>query len=80
MAGPHQSSLSASQPERNPRRHAFGYSGARPAIGVIVLGTLAAAPASAQTPALAADLASCPGYTVCPVVDYQEAITNDPDI
>jgi cytochrome c peroxidase len=80
MAGPHQSSLSASQPERNPRRHAFGYSGARPAIGVIVLGTLAAAPASAQTPAPAADLASCPGYTVCPVVDYQEAITNDPDI
>jgi cytochrome c peroxidase len=81
MAGPHKSSLSASQPERNPRRHAFGYSGTRSAIGVIVLSTLAV-PAAAQAPSptpAPASTDSCPGYTVCPIVDFQDAINNDPD-
>jgi cytochrome c peroxidase len=81
MAGRHQSSISASQPGQNPRRNVFGNSGTRPAIAVIVAGALAV-PASAQAPSptpAPASTDSCPGYTVCPIVNFQDVINNDPD-
>ena len=28
----------------------------------------------------AAPIDSCPGYTVCPIINFQDAINNDPDI
>jgi cytochrome c peroxidase len=60
-----QSPISISQ--LGPRRH-FGAAG--PAFAVIVTGMLSA-PASAQT---------CPGYTVCPILDFPTALANDPGI
>jgi hypothetical protein len=33
-----------------------------------------AAPASAQSPN------TCSGYTVCPIIDFQDALANDPGI
>jgi hypothetical protein len=82
MVSRHQSPISVLQSGENPQKHAFGYTGTRPAIALVVLGTLAV-PASAQAPTptpAPASPESCSGYTVCPVVDYQEAIANDPDI
>jgi cytochrome c peroxidase len=69
-----QASVSVSQPGQKPHRgNVFHRSGAAgPAFAVIVVGALAA-PASAQT------TDSCPGYTVCPILDFQTAINNDPD-
>jgi cytochrome c peroxidase len=72
MVSRHQSSIGVSRPRQNPRnRNVFGKSGP-PAIAVILAGMLAA-PASAQT------TDSCPGYTVCPILNIQDAINNDPD-
>src|ERR1700740_881793 len=63
-----------SQPAQKPlRRNVFHRSGAGGPAFAIIAGTLAA-PAYAQT------TDTCSGYTVCPVVDYQQAIANDPDI
>ena len=81
MAGRHQSSISAPEPGQNPRRNVSGNSGTRPAIAVIVAGTLAV-PAWAQAPSptpAPASTNSCPGYTVCPIVNFQDVITNDHD-
>jgi cytochrome c peroxidase len=82
MAVRHQSSISASQPGQNTRRNVFANSGTCPAIAVIVAGTLAV-PASAQAPSptpAPATTDSCPGYTVCPIVNFQDAIASDPDV
>jgi cytochrome c peroxidase len=35
-------------------------------------------PAPSPTPAAGSD--SCPGYTVCPIIDFQDAIANDPGV
>jgi cytochrome c peroxidase len=48
-------------------------------IVVATVGGLLALPASAQAPVVPSSQ-SCPGYTVCPIIDYQDAIQNDPDI
>ncbi len=81
MVSRHQSPISVSQSGENPRRNVFCKSGTRPAIAVIVAGTLAV-PASAQAPSptpAPASTNSCPGYTVCPIVNFQDVIANDPD-
>lgn len=76
MLSRHRSSNSTSQPGQTSRgRNIFARSGiSPPAIAVIVAGALAV-PASAQTPT-----DSCPGYTVCPIINFQDAITDDPDV
>jgi cytochrome c peroxidase len=72
MVSQHQSPIRVSLPGQNPRRRNVSGKSGPPAIAVIVAGMLAV-PASAQ-----AD--SCPGYTVCPIIDFQDAITSDPDV
>jgi cytochrome c peroxidase len=66
----HQSSIRISRPEPKPSKRHFGAVG--PVFAVIFAGTLAA-PASAQTQ-------DCPGYTVCPILNFQTAVANDPGI
>src|ERR1700736_6311677 len=47
-----------------------------PKVVIATLGGLLVVPASAQTP----PPDSCSGYTVCPVINFADAIANDPGI
>jgi cytochrome c peroxidase len=81
-----QSPKSTLQPEQKPRgRIVFGGSAISPAAITVVVSCALAAPVSAQTPsspapspAPAAGSDSCPGYTVCPIINFQDALANDP--
>ena len=82
MVSRHRSSISASQPRQSlRRRNAFGKSGIpRPEFVAIVVSTLAM-PALAQPPPSVVNATdSCPGYTVCPIINFQDVINNDADI
>jgi cytochrome c peroxidase len=86
MVSRHPSSISVSQPEQRPQRKSVvGASGIpRPAF-VVIVASMLAMPASAQTPdpsatSPPAGADSCPGYTVCPIINFQDVINNDADI
>jgi cytochrome c peroxidase len=85
MVRRHRSPDSSSQPGQTSRsRNVLAGSAICPAmIAAIVSGALAV-PASAQTtgsttPSTTSDSEQCPGYTVCPIIDFATAIANDPD-